>query len=178
MHTQTQDPRIPVNPGRFTRAAVHSEAGELELRLDPHGYWQLRLRADGDRNWRLACSGDLSGGQITPQPELDLEPVRLGPLLIDPVARRACVDGTEVEMANLEFQLLTVLASQPERIFTKAELMRMIWRCDEFRTTRTLDSHASRLRNRLRRAGAKGFVINRKCVGYKLWEGADLDIAG
>jgi DNA-binding response OmpR family regulator len=160
-----------IDPGRFTRAAIHSDAGELELRLSPHGNWQLRLRAADERDWRLACSGDLSGGEITPQAEPNVEPLRLGKLLIDPAARRACVDGAAVKLSVREFELLLTLSAQPERVFTKAELMRKIWGCEALRSSRTLESHASRLRNRLRRAGADGFVLNCHGVGYRLWAG-------
>jgi DNA-binding response OmpR family regulator len=164
----------PAVPGRLTRAAIHCDAGELELRLGARGNWQLKLRADGERDWRLACSGDLSGGEVAPQPEPDMEPVRFGRLLLDPAARQVRIDDASLELRAREFELLTTLASQPERVFTKAELMRRIWGCEVLRSCRTLDTHASRLRNRLRRAGADGFVINCHGVGYKLWNRANL----
>jgi DNA-binding response OmpR family regulator len=75
-----------------------------------------------------------------------------------------------------QYELLLALSSQPERVFTKAELMRKIWECDYLRSSRTLESHASRVRNAIRDAGAEGFVINCHGVGYKLWEGTGIDL--
>jgi DNA-binding response OmpR family regulator len=160
---------------RFTRAAIHCEAGELELALTPAGNWQLKLRAGDDHDWRLACSGDLSGGRIAPPPQV--QPLRLGRLLLDRPGRRVSVDGVEVKLAIQEFDLLAALAVQPDKVFTKAELMRQIWGFEHLRTSRTLESHVSKLRKRLARAGAPGLVVNCHGVGYKLWQGEDLGAA-
>jgi hypothetical protein len=177
MHTQTQDQQIPVNPGRFTRAAIHSEAGELELRLTQRGNWQLFLRADDDSDWRLACSGDLQAGAVAPLQGPRVSPMRFDRLVVDPGGRRALVDDLPVKLSRREFGVLRVLASEPERVFTKEELTQRVWGCGVIRSSHTLESHANRLRIRLRRAGAEGFVINCWGVGYKLWEGAPIRLA-
>lgn len=163
------------HPGRFTRAAVHSEAGEAELRLSQHGNWQLHLRCDGDRDWRLACSGDLHTGAFVPDPMPVEEPVLLRNLLLDRAARRVTLNGAEVKLSIREYELLAVLARQPERVFTKAELMREAWDEPYLRTSRTLENHASKLRSKLRCAGADGLVITCHGVGYKLWEKVELE---
>ncbi len=160
-----------IDPGRFTRAAIHNEVGEVELRLSAAGNWQLHIRGKNEREWRLACSGDLEGGAIAPQPTLPREPVRLGKLLLDVEARRALVGDRQLRLPALEFELLATLASQPNRVFSKSELMRGIWGCEALRSTRTLDCHASRLRVKLRRAGAGEMVVNCWGVGYRLVEG-------
>jgi DNA-binding response OmpR family regulator len=54
-------------------------------------------------------------------------PVQLGDLVIDQVTRSVRVDGRKVELANKEFALLTALASEPHRVFTKDELLRDVW---------------------------------------------------
>jgi hypothetical protein len=100
MHTQTQDQRIPVNLGRFTRAAIHSEAGELELRLNQRGNWQLYLRADGDRDWRLACSGDLQAGAVAPPPRPSLSRMQFDRLVVDPGGRRALIDDVPLKLSG------------------------------------------------------------------------------
>lgn len=163
------------DPGRFTRAALHSEAGELEARLSAKGNWELRIRTSEDRDWRLVCSGDLEGGRIAPQAEEE-PPLRLGPITLDRVARRVHVEGTEVCLNRREFDLLGTLASQPNRLFTKAELLRA-WGYPADSRTRTVDTHASKLRNKLRRAGAEGLVINYRGIGYKLWNALELAAA-
>ena len=65
------------------------------------------------------------------------------------------------------------LAGDPERVFTKEELLREVWDYQSVGRTRTLDSHASRLRRRLQAAGAGPYVINVWGVGYRLLDEAD-----
>jgi DNA-binding response OmpR family regulator len=97
-------------------------------------------------------------------------PIRVGELLVDPVTRRVRVGEREVELANKEFSLLRALASEPRRVFTKDELLRDVWGFKSQGRTRTLDSHASRLRRKLDPDGAR-YVFNCWGVGYRLIEG-------
>jgi DNA-binding response OmpR family regulator len=97
-------------------------------------------------------------------------PLRVGDLVVDPVTRRVRVGGREVALANKEFALLRVLASEPERVFTKSELLREVWGFRSEGRTRTLDSHASRLRRKLDPDGSR-WVFNCWGVGYRLIEG-------
>jgi DNA-binding response OmpR family regulator len=134
----------------------------------------LRIRSKDDADWRLACSGDLEGGAMTAEAAPHTEPIRLGKLMLDAAARRVLVGKAEVRLKAREFELLNTLASQPNRVFTKEELLRDVWGYRSLGRTRTLDSHASRLRVTLREAGADGFVVNCHGVGYKLWEAVEL----
>lgn len=94
-------------------------------------------------------------------------PIRIGDLAIDPSRREVTVDGAEIDLANKEYELLLMLASDPRRVFTKSELLRDIWGYRTMGRTRTLDSHASRLRRKLDPEGAR-FVTNCWGVGYRL----------
>jgi DNA-binding response OmpR family regulator len=97
-------------------------------------------------------------------------PIRVGELVIDPVTRRVRVGERPVELANKEFVLLRTLASEPHRVFTKDELLRDVWGFKSMGRTRTLDSHASRLRRKLDPDGIR-YVFNCWGVGYRLIEG-------
>jgi DNA-binding response OmpR family regulator len=97
-------------------------------------------------------------------------PIRVGELIVNPVTRKVKVGPREVELANKEFALLQTLASEPRRVFTKEELLRDVWGFRSMGRTRTLDSHASRLRRKLDPEGAR-FVFNCWGVGYRLIEG-------
>ncbi len=98
-------------------------------------------------------------------------PLRVGELVVDPVTREVRVGGRRVELANKEFALLRALASEPTRVFTKSELLRDVWGFKSMGRTRTLDSHASRLRRKLERDGdGSRFVVNVWGVGYRLVE--------
>jgi DNA-binding response OmpR family regulator len=94
-------------------------------------------------------------------------PIRIGDLTIDPSRRLVKVDGEELVLANKEYELLLLLASEPRRVFTKAELLRDVWGYRTMGRTRTLDSHASRLRRKLDPEGSR-FVVNVWGVGYRL----------
>jgi hypothetical protein len=67
--------------------------------------------------------------------------------------------GAPVALSQKEFALVRTLASEPTRVFTKDELLRSIWGFRTLGSTRTLDSHACRLRHKLGRFGDR-FVVN------------------
>ena len=93
--------------------------------------------------------------------------IRIGDLRIDSSRREVRVDGERVTLANKEYELLLALASEPRRVFTKSELLRDVWDFKTMGRTRTLDSHASRLRRKLDPEGGR-FVQNVWGVGYRL----------
>jgi DNA-binding response OmpR family regulator len=78
--------------------------------------------------------------------------------------------GERIELASKEFALLRALATEPTRVWTKEELLRGVWGFRSLGTTRTLDSHACRLRKKLGRGGER-FVVNVWGVGYRLIDG-------
>jgi DNA-binding response OmpR family regulator len=92
----------------------------------------------------------------------------LGELVIDRAARRVVAQGREVALAAKEYALLVKLASDPDRVFTRELLLRDVWGYRTFVPTRTLESHASRVRRKLEDAGLDGWVVNVWGVGYKL----------
>lgn len=97
------------------------------------------------------------------------EPLRVGPLVVDRNARRALLNGRVVDLSAKEFALLSALAKDPARVWTKRELLRDVWDYRGETRTRTVDSHASRLRRKLARHGAgERYVINVWGVGYRL----------
>jgi DNA-binding response OmpR family regulator len=95
------------------------------------------------------------------------ERIEVGDLLIDRAARRVTVQGVSVVLAAKEYDLLVELAGDPSRVFTKEQLLRDVWGFRSLGRTRTLDSHASRLRRKLAAAGGD-FVRNVWGVGYSL----------
>jgi DNA-binding response OmpR family regulator len=96
--------------------------------------------------------------------------LRVGDLELDPVSREVLLRGRRIDLSQKEFALLRALAVEPTRVLTKEELLRDVWGYRSLGTTRTLDSHACRLRHKL---GADGdrFVVNVWGVGYRLVDG-------
>lgn len=97
-------------------------------------------------------------------------PRRVGGLVIDPATREVRLDGRRVELTGLEFALLRALASDPTRVFTKEELLRDVWGFRSQGRTRTVESHASRLRRKLG-GEASHFIVNCWGIGYRLIDG-------
>jgi DNA-binding response OmpR family regulator len=96
------------------------------------------------------------------------EPVRVGELVIDPGRRSVKVGDRPVRLSKKEFTLLRALASDPTRVFSKDELLRDVWGfTGPPKSTRTLDSHASRLRRKLDPEHHR-YVVNCWGIGYRL----------
>jgi DNA-binding response OmpR family regulator len=92
-----------------------------------------------------------------------------GPLEIDPRTRLVAVGGTPLPVSQKEYDLLLRLAADPGRVFTKQELLRDVWDFRSSSRTRTLDSHVSRLRRKLRSFDTGTELLeNVWGVGYRL----------
>ena len=100
------------------------------------------------------------------RPRADL--VDVGEIVIDRAARRVVVQGRDVTLATKEYALLLRLAVEPDRVFTREQLLRDVWSYRTFVPTRTVESHASRVRCKLAAAGLPGWIVNVWGVGYKL----------
>ena len=98
--------------------------------------------------------------------------LRAGPIVIDVRLREVRVFDRPVELSAKEYDLLVTLAGEPTRVFTREELLRRVWGFQTFGRTRTLDSHASRLRRKLCGEGRDKLVVNVWGVGYRLCDPA------
>jgi DNA-binding response OmpR family regulator len=94
--------------------------------------------------------------------------IEVGPLQIDTASREAKLDGRPVCLRRMEFELLVHLAREPERVFAKSELLRAVWEYRAGGSSRTVDSHASRLRHKLSADDTQRWVISVWGVGYRL----------
>jgi DNA-binding response OmpR family regulator len=161
------DPALPVlvlsGRGEEVDRVRGFDRGADDYVVKPFSYPELRRRLEA----LLRRSGDrvLSGL------------VRVGDLEIDPVSRDVRVAGARASLSQKEFALLLALAAQPTRVFTKEELLRDVWGYRSMGRTRTLDSHACRLRTKLGAAGGT-FVVNVWGVGYRLVDGRPGALAG
>jgi DNA-binding response OmpR family regulator len=94
-------------------------------------------------------------------------PLRIRSLAIDTSSREVTIGGRPVQLRRLEYDLLAYLASDPRRVFHKQELLTNLWGYAAPSSTRTLDSHASRLRRKLSGHGER-WITNVHGVGYRL----------
>ena len=93
-----------------------------------------------------------------------------GDLVVDRPTRRVHVRDAPVFLSAKEFELVAKLASQPHRVWTKEELLRDVWGFRALGRTRTLESHASRVRKKLCVGPDDRFVVNVWGVGYRMLE--------
>jgi two-component system phosphate regulon response regulator PhoB len=96
----------------------------------------------------------------------ELEPmVEFGRLKIDRGAHRIWVEGVEIELTALEFKLLVTLYDRRNRVQTRSALLDDVWGIQADITTRTVDTHVKRLREKLETA--RDYVETVRGVGYR-----------
>jgi two-component system phosphate regulon response regulator PhoB len=88
---------------------------------------------------------------------------------LDLTSREVFVSGEPVSLSAKEFMLLAALAREPRRVFRKQELLESVWGYRSSGATRTLDSHASRLRQKLSAVATdRSYISNVWGIGYRL----------
>ncbi|UPM53598.1 response regulator transcription factor [Gottfriedia acidiceleris] len=75
--------------------------------------------------------------------------ISISKLQVIPAQRKVTVDGTNIELTPKEFDLLVLLISNMDRIFTRDELLDLVWGLEYIGGTRTVDIHIQRLRKKL-----------------------------
>ncbi|MGE5339749.1 MAG: phosphate regulon transcriptional regulator PhoB [Gemmatimonadota bacterium] len=101
-------------------------------------------------------------------PEKSGETISYGSLAIDPVRHEVTVDGKPVPIGLAEFKLLKFMLVQPERVFTRGQLLDGVWGDHVFIEERTVDVHVLRLRKALAAAGAQHLIQTVRGLGYRL----------
>jgi DNA-binding response OmpR family regulator len=153
------DPRLPVivltGRGADTDKVRGLDAGADDYLTKPFVYQELRARIKAVLRRRESRQDG---------------PRRVGDLTLDPARRRVLVGERPVHLSKKEFALLRILASDPLRVFSKEELLDAVWAYKGNSKTRTLDSHASRLRRKLDPDHSR-FVVNCWGIGYRLIDG-------
>lgn len=101
----------------------------------------------------------------------DQEPVRRGPLLIEPSKRQASLNGVTLNLSVIEFDLLLVLAKQPGRAFSRNEVLTRVWGDDYMGVDRVVDVHVSNLRQKVQEVASNLDIIHTlRGVGYTFSE--------
>jgi DNA-binding response OmpR family regulator len=95
------------------------------------------------------------------------EPIDFAGLSVDPSKRKVSVDGAEVQLTPLEFEILLALAREPGVVLTREQLMDRVWGYRDYAGGRVVDSHVARIRRKLGEDGAEPrFVRTVHGVGY------------
>jgi two-component system phosphate regulon response regulator PhoB len=117
-------------------------------------------------------AGERSGERapVRESVEAGAELLTCGPLRVDRAAHRVWVEDREIKLTALEFRLLVTLYDHKNRVLTRAQLLDEVWNIAAEITTRTVDTHVKRLREKL---GAAGQLITTvRGVGYRFTEEA------
>ena len=104
-------------------------------------------------------------------PSLVAATLEFGKLRVDREAHRVWVEGQELELTALEFKLLITLHDRKNRVQTRGALLSDVWGIDADITTRTVDTHIKRLREKLGAAG--DYIETVRGVGYRFAESAE-----
>jgi DNA-binding response OmpR family regulator len=96
-------------------------------------------------------------------------PAAVGGLVLDPTTHEVRLHGRLIDLTTKEFDLLQLLLGHPNRVFTRDFLLEHIWGYDYFGSTRTVDMHISRLREKIEDApNTPTYIMTVRGVGYKL----------
>jgi two-component system response regulator ResD len=143
--------RLQERPGRRTAVILLTARGEESDRL-------IGLRRGADdyvvkpfSPAELVARVEAVMRRVSPPEEGEAEepPIEHGPLRVEPATRRAFLDGEELMLTQREFDLLAFLAARPGRVFSRDQLMEMVWEYPFFTDTSTVTVHIRRLRAKL-----------------------------
>ena len=138
--------------GEEADRVVGLELGADDYLVKPYGLRELiaRIRAVTRRAAGTGATG---------------EALRVGGLEVDERARRACLDGEELELTPKEFDLLAALARDPGAAITRQRLLADVWQTTWYGSSKTIDVHVAALRKKL---GDPHWIETVRGIGFRL----------
>ncbi|MEM9146842.1 MAG: phosphate regulon transcriptional regulator PhoB [Pseudomonadota bacterium] len=104
------------------------------------------------------------------RPTLSAEVATFGDLILDRETRRVRRAEREIHLGPTEFRLLDCLMQRPGRVFSREQLLDLVWGRDVYVEARTVDVHVGRLRKALNRKGEQDPIRTVRAAGYALDE--------
>ncbi|MGA7741739.1 MAG: response regulator transcription factor [Polyangia bacterium] len=139
------------------------EVGADDYVTKPFSIRELVLRIDARLKARRPAAEPVAAAQGQ---QAEQERVKVGPLEIDRAEHRVFVSGEEIRVSALEMRLLLFLVKTPGKMRTRKELLTEVWGYHPEVSSRTLDTHVKRIRDKF---GAAGDIIQTvRGVGYRL----------
>lgn len=100
-------------------------------------------------------------------PEDAGDSLKVGAVHLDPVRYRVTINNQEIVLGPTEFKLLQFFLANPDRVFTRDQVLDRVWGDHRFLELRTVDVYIRRLRAALRNRGADGLIETVRGVGYR-----------
>jgi two-component system phosphate regulon response regulator PhoB len=97
----------------------------------------------------------------------DDAPLQAGELQLDPVSHRVLAGGKEIRLGPTEYRLLKFMMQNPERVYSRGQLLDRVWGQNVYVEERTVDVHVRRLRKALEDHGADRYVQTVRGAGYR-----------
>ena len=94
--------------------------------------------------------------------------ITAGPLSLDTESRELYIDGTLIELTRTEYDFLYILMGNPKRVFTREQIAEAIGTSLEFSSDHLLDTHASRIRGKIKEVTTVKVLHAVRGVGYRL----------
>ena len=89
---------------------------------------------------------------------------KMGEIVIDMESKRLIINNKKIELTRKEYEIISLLAKNPGRIFSREEILRRIWESDVIVTDRTVDVNITRLRRKMEDYG--NYIRNKTGFGY------------
>ncbi|MFD8220604.1 response regulator transcription factor [Streptomyces sp. NPDC059697] len=152
------------DPGTDLDRILCLQAGCDDCMAKPFGFRELLARIEAV----LRRSGSRSAARLLS------EPIVIGSLCIDPDTREVRINGRLINLTRIEYCLLHQLASHPQTVFSRAQLMADVWgyqydgRPLSAKASRTIDTHVSALRKKL---GDPSWIVTLRGIGFRMGHG-------
>jgi len=147
-------------PASTQVTSVGRESDRAKLRLVGAPPKQALPAGDGDHHVKVRRIGRAHEGAPS--------------LYLHTGSRMLFRDGSPVQLTRREFDLFQFLCENPRRVFTRSQLLRLVWGYDMVGTERTVDVHVRRLRVKL--GDCASMLATVRGVGYRLDDEAPVDI--
>ena len=108
-----------------------------------------------------------TGRTEQPAPSPDEGALQFGDLVIDPTSHEVRRGGDDLPVTHLEFKLLHYLASHPQRVFSREQLLDRVWGHEKYITLRSVDVYVRRLRQKVDVSGNSSLLKTVRGAGYR-----------